>query len=133
MLAVASTMILSALPNTFELLHRYRLWVAAYELANEMQKARMMAVAGNTSIRVLCDREAGSYQLAEGKGAPVAAEHYLPTSVRFENLPRGAIRFHPRGTAAPAGSIALVGVAGRAQVIVGVAGRIRMEINGPAP
>lgn len=132
-LAIGSALMVMALPNMFELYHRYTLWTAAYELANELQNARMMAVAANTSIGLRCDARTGAYQLIEATGAPVAVEHYLPRGVRFEHLPRTPLWFHSRGTAAPAGTFTLAEVIGRARVIVSVAGRIRMEIDREPP
>lgn len=129
-LSIAVGALVSTIPSAYSLWHRYALWVAAYEVANELQQARIMAVAGNMSVGWRGETARGLYQLVGPSGAPVGVEHFLPNPVRFERLPRTAIRFHSRGTASPAGSILLAGPGGRARVVVGLAGRIRVEWDG---
>ncbi|MBI1748675.1 MAG: GspH/FimT family protein [Acidobacteria bacterium] len=129
-ITMAAAIAIIALPNAFALFHGYTLSVAAHELAAELQHARTMAVAGNLSIDLRCDAASGAYQLAETGSGPVAAEHFLPHRVRFQSLPRTNIRFHSRGSAAPAGTIVLEGPTGRLRVIISPAGRIRIASDG---
>jgi len=128
-MGVASVIMLIGLPNAFALYQHQALRAAAYEVAQMARQARMTAVAANVAVGLRARAGDRAYQLVDGRGAPLEAERYLPGRVRFESLPRTDIRFHPRGTAAPAGTWVLAGESGRARVIVNPAGRVRVQIE----
>jgi Tfp pilus assembly protein FimT len=119
----------AAVPGLNRLQEEWTLWSAAHLVQTSLQWGRMYAIAANTPVSMEVDAAGRLFFWSD----PITAEplansiRNLPKAVRIAAFPKSALKFYPRGNAAPAGTYILQGDAGTYKVIVNIAGRIRLE------
>lgn len=126
---LATLLAATVVPISVRSVRWVQLRASANELTRELQRARMQALAENAPIRVEISAPNNRYQLVSAGDitSPRGAQHTLSEGVSFQVLPSRPIVFYPWGTAAPAGSYVLSGIAGKLRIVVHLTGRIRIE------
>jgi Tfp pilus assembly protein FimT len=130
---VAASMVLAAaaLPATDRLQRTWNLISAARLLEQSLHWGRMYAVASNSAMMIEISPEGSRFSWRDPDSGEIyeSSIRNLPGDVRIVGYPRRAVRFYPRGNAAPAGSFTLAGEAGSYRIVVSPGGRIRVEKN----
>ncbi len=128
-LACGMILAVAAVPNVFRLQQEWTLLGGARLLESSLQWGRMHAISANTSVMLEVDEGGRSFyweDAANGERFETTVR-YLPGSVRIVDSPRRALRFYPRGNAAPAGTYRLQGDSGAYSIVVNIGGRIRLQ------
>ncbi len=103
-------------------LDQYRIVLAAQNVANHLQYARMKAVSSNEPFRVNFPAGQNSYQVETPAGVIVSGPFFLPDGIQWNSLDAGSgvtfpgrfVLFQPTGNLPPAMQN---GSAGRAKLI----------------
>jgi len=116
-------------PFSVQSLRWIRLRSSVHDFVRELHRARLLAIAYGTPIRMDVSGTNSSYRLVSTSSAlgPVGAEYHNAEGVRFQSLPARPLTFHPWGTASPAGSYVISGSVGRIRIVVSLTGRLRVE------
>lgn len=130
-LTLACGMILAtaAVPNVFRLQQEWTLLGGARLVESSLQWGRMHAISANTSVMLEVDEGGRSFYWEDATSGErfETTIRYLPGSVRIVDSPSRALRFYPRGNAAPAGTYRLQGDCGSYSIVVNIGGRIRLQ------
>ncbi len=111
------------------LVRQHQLHGTGQQLVATLNQARRLAVARNAVIQLETDPAGKRFGLKpRGNSAPESWSH-LPAEVHWRRLPKKPITFFPRGSAAPAGSLAISNSAGTLRVVVAVSGRVRWQME----
>ncbi|MBN2338128.1 MAG: GspH/FimT family pseudopilin [Acidobacteria bacterium] len=126
-LALAAVLASFALPGVARIERAWTLWESAKAVEASLSWGRMRAITANTSVRFDVSAEGYGWSDPES-GAPYTASlRDFPRGIRITSSPSRALRFHPRGNAAPAGSFAVADGTGAYRIVVSPGGRIRFE------
>jgi hypothetical protein len=129
--ALATALLLVAVPGIARLQQEWTLWGAARVLEASMQWGRMHAVAANAPVVFCTDEVLQEFYWSDAlSGEPYDRSlRHLPRGIRIAAAPRRPLRFYPHGNAAPAGTYTVAGEAGSYSVVVTPGGRIRIQKN----
>jgi hypothetical protein len=135
MLATALIAIIAAgiVPFSVQTLRWIRLRTSVHDFVRELHRARLLAIACGTPVRMEVNEIDSSYRLVSTSSAlgPVGVEYHNAEGILFQSLPSRPLIFHPWGTASPAGSYVISGSVGRIRIVVSLTGRLRVEEVNP--
>ena len=111
------------------LVRQHQLHGTGQKLVATLNQARRLAVARNAVIQLETDGAGKRFGLKARSNSAPEFWTYLPAEVDWARLPSRRITFFPRGSAAPAGSLAVANSAGTLRVVVAVSGRVRWQME----
>jgi prepilin-type N-terminal cleavage/methylation domain-containing protein len=137
-LGIVSVLFAIALPRVSAVLPGLLLDQAARQLVSEVELVRVKAINRNNRVRILFDLDRAQYRIeneVEGRFEPEGEPRRLPPGIAFDASActrvadgRVTITLLPRGHTFDNATIALAAAEGnRRRVIVGSAGRVRLE------
>lgn len=128
-LACGAVLTVAAVPNVHRLVQEWSLRGGVQMLEASLLWGRMHCMSANRSLMLVVDDGGRSFHWSD----PSSGARYeytvrsLPRGVGITAAPRRPLRFFPHGNAAPAGTYVVGGDRGAFQVVVNVAGRIRIQ------
>ena len=127
--AIGAVVSAGVVPFSVHITHWIRLRSSAHDFVRELHRARLLAIAQGSPVKVDVRSADGSYRLVSTSASlgVLGAECRNAQGVLFQSLPSRPLAFHPWGTASPAGSYVLAGRAGGIRIVVSLAGRVRTE------
>ena len=138
MLGVIALLLAIAVPQVSALLPGLMLDQAARRLVSDIELVRVKAINRNNRVRAIVDLDDDQYRIeseSEGRFEPDGGPRLLPPGIEFDPASstrviggRVTITILPRGHTFDSATIALrAGDGSRRRVIVGSAGRVRLE------
>ncbi|HUJ88804.1 MAG TPA: GspH/FimT family protein [Syntrophorhabdales bacterium] len=140
-LVILGTVVTLAVPNLFRWIENYTVWKASRQLVTDLQLAKMRAVSQCLQHRVSFDAADRSYKIEEGnapRGSTAWSQisitralsdprnpHYAKGVALATNFTNNVVIFSTKGTASPAGTVALTTTNYARHITVILTGRIR--------
>lgn len=127
---LASLMMLIGVPNMVGIAERYRLVGAANELAMEVSRARLQAIAQNASVQLNGTSSSFHREIdpgGQGFSLVPGSEITLPRGVTLSASPGLPLVFDRKGLAAQATTFSVMSGAGTKTVSVNLIGRVTVS------
>jgi Tfp pilus assembly protein FimT len=125
-IAIVSTVAVFAVPSLIKARQSHQLQVVARQVAGKMQWTRIQSISRNRDCRVRVNSQTSYVVECEDPDWVIRETVSLPSGFRITATT--SPEFHPRGNAAPTGTLTISGAQSQSKrVIVNITGRVRVE------